>query len=548
MVFAKPAFAQSIFDYNDAVFLPYCSFNINDLKRFDAHKFGLQANGKDYTNFYIKSAEVVEILYRINKSGKWKDESGKNVLQYCIHIMTNIKKSFYNHGVFPRPFYKTAIVLQDGWVSSMDAPTIMVASQMLYELTKDVQWKSFIEDLKKYVLKDINDGGFSLYAPFYISNGIWPLEYAEKGLNEKQAMFVLNGSLVGYLGIKIIAELENDKNLRDYLKKVDIAYEKMFSDFAYRSYTWTKYMLYPPKVIPVHYLMFEYELFAALSCLSDNPLFKKELNYRKMCLQNALTLQFKKIDDKVNFILHRACRPHPYQIDSYGSKIKFFDKNNLEIKSFENNYKPVFNGDINNFKKGEFLHGVVPPNAVSYAYIRSDNNCVYFTEKINLRRDNIGISGIKVYDCKHMANNDAQFYNGGKVLIKKSLSAYKDARIYYILASPEILDDEYYYGIEVENKSKENLSCGLLLYDTENCGVDRYWMPLKPGKNLVLFNILGFVEIDKLKNIKRIDLRIYTEGIKNDIVLRMGKLLRFKDLFELRKYRLKSDYEINPQA
>ena len=86
-----------------------------------------------------------------------------------------------------------------------------------------------------------------------------------------------------------------------------------------------------------------------------------------------------------------------------------------------------------------------------------------------------------------------------------------------------------------------------MLYDSDKNGASRYLRPLRPGKNLVLFNILGFANIDTLKNLNRIDLRIYTDRPESEGVLKLGNLLRFKNLFQLRDYRMYSAYEVCPQ-
>ena len=62
----------------------------------------------------------------------------------------------------------------------------------------------------------------------------------------------------------------------------------------------------------------------------------------------------------------------------------------------------------------------------------------------------------------------------------------------------------------------------------------------------MLFNILGFRNLDttNLNDIRRIDVRLYTNTKAVDGTIRTGRLLRFKDLFDFREYRMTSEYEI----
>ncbi len=114
----------------------------------------------------------------------------------------------------------------------MDAPTVMVASEMLYEVTNKEQYKVFVKSLSKYVTKSNMSGGYNLYSDgIEEKTFVWPMEYINQETTYEDAQWVLNGSLVGYLGVQIIADLYQDEDLLLYLENVRDTYRNMFEEF-----------------------------------------------------------------------------------------------------------------------------------------------------------------------------------------------------------------------------------------------------------------------------------------------------------------------------
>lgn len=114
---------------------------------------GFQENGQDYVNYWVQACNVISRCF----SYKYieKDEESLNQAK---ETLLNMKNTFDRYGKFPRPEYKSQN-LEYGWVSSMDAPTIMVASQMLYELTEDNIYADFVKNLQEYVVLTTEEGG-----------------------------------------------------------------------------------------------------------------------------------------------------------------------------------------------------------------------------------------------------------------------------------------------------------------------------------------------------------------------------------------------------
>ena len=542
LVYLKSVARTSIFEYDEVAFLPYYSVGM-DRKQNRERYLGKQRNNNDFKNYFMASNFVISELLDIKKNKKFD----KSQLIELSKIMTSMKNTFEKYGKFPRESYKTVGKLfPEGWVSSMDAPRIMVASRMLYELTKDEQWNDFVKKLSVYVVKDISEGGFSLK----VAEGVWPLEYAKNNITYDESLFVLNGSLTGYLALYMMSEVDKDLGLDVYLRSVEQVYEKMFSKFYYENenFLWAKYMLHPPTVIPPHYMIYEKELFGALASVTGKDLFRREYKKLVHCLESVLKPQFKRVGSKVYFIIRRACPPHPYLIDCFPTRIEFYDNEGKRINQpYINGSKNMTNKDLQGFKAGEFLYGEVPENAMAYSYYRND------TGELLFKKDIVDTDFIKENDATQdlsfnlITINDAKLINDKKVLISGGLSEKTEATLICKLKNIEKLDMSCLYGIELENLSSMKLYMGLCLYDTDKKGTTRYYTPLNPGKNLVLFNIIGFPSIDKLKNFQRIDIRIYTNDSNTEGLCKMGKILRFRDMFALREYRKHSKYEISLQ-
>ena len=68
------------------------------------------------------------------------------------------------------------------------------------------------------------------------------------------------------------------------------------------------------------------------------------------------------------------------------------------------------------------------------------------------------------------------------------------------------------------------------------------------GKNLVVFDVRGFVDSDKLKNINSIWLRIYDNNMESDSVdIALGDFKVFSNYESFYRYVMTTDYKINPQ-
>ncbi len=202
--------------------------------------------------------------------------------------------------------------------------------------------------------------------------------------------------------------------------------------------------------------------------------------------------------------------------------------------------------DTDKFKKGEFLTGVVNANAMTYTVyaikggIEEElfSGAIEFNNNIN---DPVVDYDIDIsYDIHQI---DSSIFE-----ISSNLSDKGEARITYELLSGEFKHSlNTYWGIEINNLSSHSSNMGAILYDSEGTGVTRYYTKLLPGKNLVLLSEIGFSEIDRLKDIKKISLRIFTAENSSNYLLEIGPLYRFTDMFNLKEYMYSNNIFISPQ-
>ena len=499
-------------------------------RRYD----GFQENGIDYINYWDKSLDVIQLCYYI-KNAKIEKQNIKEAEE----IIEKMQVTFNNYGYFPRPPYKT---YEYGWTSSMDAPVIMLASQMLYELTNEIKYQQFIEDIMEYVTLSTQEKGFN----FIDKDGnIWPLEYAQINANSENSYFVLNGSLVGYISLKAMSKIIDNNKLDKYLKNVEKTYVKNFDKFHLKDNKWSRYMLNPSTVIPIHYAIFEEKLFRAAYYLNGKKEFNEEYQYRRNMLMESLRVEFYKKDDGYEYYLLRATSPNYYQIDTYSTLVEIYDKrNNLIEKQFMQS-SGEFANKVDIFYDSMFIKGKINNNEpFSYKVY-----CINGNSKFLLFESNVEIFESKKINLNYniSVDNDILYIKDNLYKIDKNLSEKHDGRFIFELSENKLLH-ELFYAIEIENLSNEKYGVGLIIYDDKNIGISRYYTNLLPGKNLIVFDAKGFSDYDNLSNIKNIVLRIYNNDVNKETTnVKLGNLYGFNNLDAFYEYIMNTNYKINPQ-
>mgnify|MGYP001213614729 CR=1 FL=1 len=493
---------------------------------------GLQKNNKDYINFFTNTGIALEFLI------KSKASQNKEFLEKGLSIIDNIEKTFDNHGCFPRPAYHQ---FEYGWVSSMDAPLISLTSLVAFELTGQKKYYDFYIKLLPYLTKTCEQKGFLLELS---EDALYPLEYCDTNTNEKNAMFVLNGSLVGYLSLAIISNSYKSNEINLLLKKINKAYEIKFPEFIRHDKKWTFYMLNKPTQNEGHYHIFEMKLFNSIFKITKKKIFKHEYEMRQNMLKEIYDLKIMNENDSLKYFFLRSTAPHPYAIELYGTILKFYDKqDNLIHKS-----KCLKSGflKISEFKNSAFMTGTLPKNAYSYELISIKNNIetLLFKERLN---DYVETGHIKNPKFTISASGDAKFQEK-KLTIDSTLSSEVWASL--MLTFDSILPIDYlkYYYLELNN-GLDNVIMQLTLYDSERKNLHRYIPKMIKEKNLILFSPLGFHSKESIKNISRLRLKIHTEskGFRNNNQININNFGVLENEYDVIQYLNSSEYLTNSE-
>lgn len=533
---------HSIFEYEDLI-STYIGSIIHDTDQKNMSGdgyFDLQENGSDYVNYWDVTARAITWVIEYRKD----IDNNVSYLQKAISVEESLMDTFERNGKFPRPEYQG---YEYGWVSSMDAPTVMVLTQMLYEITEDEIYKNFGDELKEYIVKDVSEGGYNIKLGGIFDNRIWPLEYADDIKEEDEFYFVNNGSIAGYLGVKLISLTEYDEALEKYLESVESAYESMQDRFLYDKYNWTFYMLNEPTVIPPHYMIFEEKLYYVCSEISDKTFWKEGYEFRKKALKDVLSIDFYKEDGVVKGVMRRACAPHPYLLDIYSTKVEFLDENDNVIGEWTEDISGSSSDNIERFEEGEFLTGVMPENSVCYRTytIRDNQEFLLFESEIDFEES---FKNEEIISGLPDASGNITNIQTNQYEYDFETSGNNRAILTYNLEENIDLDINNYYGISIDNGYQNNYNITITLYDSQGDACSRYLPVLKAGKNLLLFNEIGFPRINDLTDISKVTIRLYTEEDASEGSLYVDELIKFENIYSLYKYRQEhSEYKISPQ-
>lgn len=505
----------------------------SDIDDEGRNKNAMQDNGIDYINYYVKASEAISICYAESEHAilnETKIDNAKQIIDCCMD-------TFHRYGNFPRPKYKN---LDYGWVSSMDAPVIALASEMIYELSGDITYQNYCLELLPYMVKTTEEGGYNLR-----SNN-WPLEYAWKTVDHNSAWYVLNGSLVGYTATKALSEIYSYPWLEEYLHKVEVAYTDMAKEF-HKGDSWTYYMLNVKGVIPIHYMIFEEKLFNAASMLSDNQVFSQEYTFRSQCLENVLEVQFFETEEGYEYDMLRATSPNYYQIDTYSTKIEFIDLAGNCIYSEIINESGSMQERKDVFYNTMFHHGYLKELPARYVVYSVNKGILFklFESEVTLTQkvdDVVDYTTDIAYDARFI-DNDME-----EVILVKEDHIKEEGDISFSLEKSIFTDNsKSWCAIEIDNLNDTPVHIGLILYNSNGNATTRYYTPLSPGKNCIVLDSRGFVDSESLGDISSIWLRLYDDDLNNKASFALGDFRLFSDLKSYYDYVHSSDHLINPQ-
>ena len=500
------SFAQGenlkISDYSEVVLNPFMR-EPDDY--YSESKLSIQDNGLDYTNYWIQTViAITKMRYDYD-------------YEYAKKIIDCEIDTFARYGYFPRPEYQD---FQYGWVSSMDAPVIAVASLWLYEETQEEKYLVFTKTLSDYILQDVRNHGFVGTA----KGKRWLYEYAGVNTTEEAAEFVLNGSLLGTLATAIIAKKTDNDDLNNLVEE-QIENYKLHSDlYLYRGNSWCYYELNEKRVNQPHYVIYEIRLLDALYEVTGDSWFEKQASIRREALLSYY--QGFVIGEELFFL--RAGAPHYYYIDVFDTVLQFEDKE----------------GNI-------LLTSTASGRSISDSIIRvkiplgTDHiNWISHTEYYDVYIGTIRASEMtpetmaSTIEFVAEASTDGSIDNK-TICIKPSTGK---TNLICRINTPMVYEFDDVFVLELENLSGRDYSMNIILYDSEDRTIERYLPQLNPGKNSIQFSLPGFVEGDAdLLNVKYFYLRIYASG-EEKIQIKVGNLYKFDNSGEYMQYLMNTEY------
>jgi len=502
------------------------TFDVNDYA-------GFQDNNVDYINYWINASNAVGLL--CNSYYDHDDEA----LDNAKIIVDNLMDTYYRYGYFPRPQYDK---YEYGWVSSMDSPVILLATQMLYEITGEAKYKEYRDDLKELIIKNTKENGYI----YNVDDEFWMFEYADKNTDPRTGYYVLNGSLVGYQALYMVAITVNDSDYLGLCENQLESYKKISGQYWYDNEEWSYYMLNPKKVNPPHYLLFEKKLFEALYTIQNNEFFNEEAIKRESALKGVLILYSTNENDERKFYLMRACAPHPYLLDIYQTEIEILDKDKNVIQTF---YEKIY-GTVGSeeFEKGMFMTGVLKDDAIYYRVYSisgeySDKYLVFESKIKNIEKVNNEKLNVAIKYSGDFKESD------GYLTLEKDISEDTKGNIIINLEKTVQKTLESYIGIEIEMIEGNNIPVSIVFYDESGNGIVRYYTPLINGKNLILLSYLGFVDSHEIDNISRIMIRLHSSDLTDteQCLINFEEVYSFDNAAEIHEYLSNSEYKINPQ-
>lgn len=480
------------------VYAPYGQFRFLDIKEHFKKNY-LTNPDPSFIDGWLVGSSAVSLLYTGFK------ENNKVYLKNGLKIVDSLLVYFKSNKGFPHPAYKK---FPNGWVSSMDAPTVALAVQMAYDITGDQKYKDAINPLIEYILKPTQDGGFRLNIEDTEGTRTWLSGYASKDTNKGNELYVLNGFLVGLQGTLMLAKIYNDDRLMELYESSLKEYQRISARFAYPDRKWAYYMLNPLTINQPHYIIFEIKLLAALHELDKNKFYADELDMHRLAIGSSLPI-FVEPDEsdskKIRFYFWRACAPHPYEVDIYPSKLEFINSNAEVVSSAFSRKRP------SSIAKNAYMNGKIPKSAVFAKIFSNTDGNYYFVCSVPLRpvtSSSILRHGYTIdtnFDCRYIKTKNSR---ARCVAIDRKINPKDEARIDFKLEKPIRLGD--YFAIEVGSSQKANLM--LVIYDEHGNSAFRYYPAIIAGSSLIFCHSLGFEDYALLKgDIVRIAIRIFTE-------------------------------------
>ncbi len=417
-----------------------------------------------------------------------------------------------------------------GWWSGMEA---MMFPMLLVAYSQEENKKKYIDlanNMLDRMLLSPKDGGVM----WREGGGCWLSEYAWEGMSQQDEYYVLNGNLLALQALKMSADALGRSDLNDSYNCVLAGTKARSNNFLNKDSQWPLYMLNPPTVNPVHYLIFEAIQFSSLYELTGESFYAEQLADRRRVFEQRYPVYSvgKGWGDQILFSM--VGPPHPYILDTYPIKI-ICDSPLGEFKQFDHHNKKR---DLSDrfFVESKFKFSDKTSCSVTAHYYGS-NFLLYQTDDFKKTSRLLNPEKIR-YEVD--ASLDAYMADKQKVIVdpaRVSSDEYDylntQGRINFRF-DPLIFSTDSFLGFEL--RPNKSLSVAISLSNGSK-SFFRYYPKLESNKkNIILLSKIGFDNGLDIDSVRSATIFIYTDKENEKIEVDIGDVLLFDNQSYLFNY------------
>lgn len=428
--------------------------------------------------------------------------------------------------------------LEAGWWSGMDNMMLPMLLVAYHQVQGDGKYLKLANQILDRMLKDPTEGGVL----WRDERGCWFSEYSWNGIKPDDEYHVLNGHLLALESLKLVADALGRTDLESVYQCALDGTKTRAKDFLSQGDAWPLYMLKPPTINQVHYLIFETIQFDNLYALTGEIFFREQARLRRGILSERYPIYALGEGDDERIFFSMMGAPHPYALDTYGIRIvcdspgkkkRIFE----QFSQFDEN-KPLPSRIFIDEKM------VLDKNSVCSVSARSVGleSLLYKTSNFKKIKNQEGPRilnyGIEVSLDGFMTDEGSVVIDPARVSSETEEYLNTQARINYQFDKVEISNDSL-LGFELT--PNRDLAVGVQLSDGSNV-VFRYYPKLKANKkNVILLSKLGFDDGQKLEEMTSAIIFVYTHNQEERAVVEIGRVLLFDNQSGLEPYFKNND-------
>ncbi|MEX0291185.1 MAG: D-glucuronyl C5-epimerase family protein [Flavobacteriaceae bacterium] len=514
---------------------------------------------KNNLNDYAASAKEPHPLdigrYLFYNTLKYEETGGepfKEMSHAYINLINDLHKdtTYFNNNSFKYNFGHDH--LKPGWWSGMANSAILLGLVYADEVY-GTDNNEIIEALITNLTTDFKQGG-SLENRTENTN--WILEYAWDGMKEESIKSVLNGFVFALVCIKTADEIKPNPKLEQLFNKGVQALKEEAENFYFTTNEWTKYDL-KPTIESLHYCIFDIILLESLLEFlpeeEERSWIEKDIAKRRAVLKNAYRLNvLPKGDQGYELMFSMVGAPHPYWIDIYPLEIEVVfkdrDTRTIQVEPPKKFSIPIEKRGFAKFSLSHEEYLAVEEYRFFCVYSRERQEVFRFLkdEPFAVNEERLALEEIKIKST-HPSFDAAM--DSTSVVVDPALNfdansnTYKNniAQVLLKFGTPVDLKEHENLALAVENDIDIN-SHKFFVYTVDGKVYERYYLPIKKGKNVIVLNPVGFMDFNTDEKVKMIAWRIYTSKLEEKGQLNLTGMYRTSNNYQLQALLSKEGY------